>query len=307
MQSVIWLIIGFVLLSSCSMAFVYNEDIVISGKLEAKTNGELAQDSAKGSGIQVYARNLESDYGFSRLSSRYINNANIGSPNQSEPNSYSMNMGAYGINHGISFSGGKIAANNLIKIDDASGVASYFNMVANGKMDESLKNIQDNRNIRGNSLGSDLATTHVEGQFSLRSAYKDTKTAQDDARQLLSELEEIDVDLKPNAESGDPDLNETKTQDKLGNDLKAIQNANVAPDKIMDPANDIGFIEGENATGGIQLGSSKRGLELMNTAAFNESKSDKIFAFRVRPKQGMLDMPLVATRVTPIKLGRFPV
>ena len=168
MQSVIWLIIGFVLLSSCSMAFVYNEDIVISGKLEAKTNGELAQDSAKGSGIQVYARNLESDYGFSRLSSRYINNANIGSPNQSEPNSYSMNMGAYGINHGISFSGGKIAANNLIKIDDASGVASYFNMVANGKMDESLKNIQDNRNIRGNSLGSDLATTHVEGQFSPR-------------------------------------------------------------------------------------------------------------------------------------------
>jgi hypothetical protein len=307
MQSVIWLIIGFVLLSSCSIAFVYNEEIVISGRLDAKTNDELAQDSAKGSGIQIYMRNLQSDYGFSRLSSKYINDANDSSPNQNEPNSYSMNMGAYGINHGISFSGGKIAANNLIKIDDASGVASYFNMVANGKMDESLKNIHDNRNTRGNNLGSDLATTHVEGQFSLRSAYKDTKTAQDDARQLLSELEEIDVDLKPNAESGDPDLNETKTQEKLRNDLEAIKNANVAPDKIIDPANDIGLVEGENATGGIELGSPERGLELMNTAAFNELKSDKIFVFRVRPKQGAQELPLEATRITPIKLGRFAV
>jgi hypothetical protein len=310
MRSVILLIIGFVLLSSCSIAFVFNEKIELSGKLDAKTNDELAQDSAKGSGDQAYTRTLESDYGYSRLFSRYINEVNGSLANQNEPNSYSMNMDAYGVNHGISFSGGKIASSNLIKIDDTSGVASYFNMVADGKMDESLKNILDNRNIRGNNLGNDLASTHVEGQFSLSSTYTDTKTAQDDKRQLLSELEEIDVDLKLNAESGDQDLNATKMQDKIGSDLAAgIENPDISPDQVIDKDTDsdlaIGF--GSNVTDAIGPGDWRRGLELMNTAAFNELKSDKIFAYNVRPKNGTSIGPIKATRVTPLKLGRFPV
>ena len=301
MRSVIWLMVGFVLLSSCSIAFVYNEKIKLySGDLDAKTSDELAQDSAKGSGDQVYSRTLESDYGNSRLFSRYINNAGT-----SSGNSYSMNMDAYGVSHGISFSGGKIASSNLIKIDDISGVASYFNMIANGTMDESLKSIQDNRNVRGNNLGSDLATTHVNnGNFSLSSTYTDTKTAQDDARRMLSELEDVDVDLKPNAESGDQDFNATNMQAKLGDDLKEkISNPDISPDKVVDLNDDLGFILPTNTTGGTKLGDPKRGIELMNTAAFNESKSDTIFAFRVRPTQG----PLQATRVAPVKLGRFPV
>lgn len=303
MRSIIWLIIGFVLLSSCSMAFVYNEKITVSGKLDAKTSDELAQDSAKGSGgDQVYTRNLESDYGFSKLFSRYINDDNASSAN--EPNSYSMSLDAYGVNHGISFSGGKIESSNLIKIDDTSGVASYFNMIANGKMDESLKNIQENREVRrNNNFDGDLATSHVEGKFSLSSAYTDTKTGQDDARQLLSELDAIDVELKP-AESEDPELNATKMQEKLEDDLnKAISNPDISPDKVTDLTDDIAFGVGTNVTGGIEPGSSKRGLELMNTAAFNESKSDEIFAFRIRPSHGNLQ----ATRIAPLKLGRFPV
>ncbi len=301
MRSAIWLIIGFVLLSSCSNAFVYNEKIELSGKLDAKTNDELAQDSAKGSGDQTYSRTLESDYGSTRLFSRYINNAN--STNQDEPNSYSMNIDAYGVSHGMSFSGGNIVSSNLVTVDDTSGMASYFNMIANGKMDEALKNIQDNRCVRGNNLGSNLASTHVEGQFSLSSSYKDTKTAEDDARRLLSELEEIDVDLKPSAESWDKD-NATRMQEKVASDLTANKVAEVSPDKVVNSANELEFLESDKATGGASLGSLKRGLELMNTAAFNESKSDKIFAFRVRLNE---TVPLQATRVTPVKLGRFPV
>jgi hypothetical protein len=176
-------------------------------------------------------------------------------------------------------------------------------MIANGKMDEALKNIQDNRCVRGNNLGSNLASTHVEGQFSLSSSYKDTKTAEDDARRLLSELEEIDVDLKPSAESWDKD-NATRMQEKVASGLTANEIAEVSPDKVVNSANELEFLESDKATGGASLGSWKRGLELMNTAAFNESKSDKIFAFRVRLNQ---TVPLQATRVTPVKLGRFPV
>jgi hypothetical protein len=286
------------------MAFVFNEKIAVSGKLDAKTSDELAQDSAKGSGEgQVYTRNLESDYGYSRLFSRYINNDNASPANQD--NSYSMSLDAYGVKHGISFSGGKIVSSNLIKFDEISGAASYFNMVAKGKMDESLKNIQNNRDVRGNNYGSDLATSHVEGQFSLSSTYTDAKTAQDDARQLLSELDAIDVELQPNAESGDPDFNATKTQDKLADDLNQSNDLeNISPDQATNLNNDFGFGVGTNATGGIELGSQARGLELMNTSAFNESKSDEIFAFRIRPPNGG---KLQATRTAPIKLGRFPV
>jgi hypothetical protein len=286
MRSITWLIIGLIVFSFCSSAYVYQSSYALSGKLDAKTNDEFAQDSAKGSGDQVYTRTLESDYGFSKLFSRYLlENAS------DESNSYSMTLNAYGVSHGISFLGEDIKSSNLVKFDDNSGLASYYNMVANGEMDESLKLPRDN------SVNSGLATSKIEGEFSIKSSFTEAKTPEYDTLRLVSELDAIDVDsiLEGIPSSEDPDLNVTKMQNDLSSDLQASINKDVSPDSIQN-SDDWEFGIGTVT----EVTPPFRGLELRYTSAYNQSKADEVFAYRIKPE-------VQKTRDTPIRLGRYSV
>jgi len=287
MRFINWLIIGFVVLSSCSTAYVYQSTYAVSGNLDSKTNEEFAQDSAKGSGDQVCTRTLESDYGFSKLFSRYVlKNASDGN------NGYSMSLNANGVSHSVSFLGDNISSSNLVKFDDNSGVASYFNIIANGTMDESLKLNRDE------ALNSDLVASQVEGDFSFKSSFTEIKTPEYDTLRLVSELESIDVDsiLEGIPESGDSDLNVTKMQGDLSKDLVKSNKDDVLPD-------DFGGLEdfepliGQNV---ITTESLPRGLDVTNTSAYYQLKGDNVFVHSVLPTLKM-------TRGNPVKLGRYPV
>lgn len=286
MRSICLLIIGFMVLSFCSTAYVYQSTYAVSGKLDSKTNDEFAHDSVKGSGDQVCSRTLESDYGFSKLFSRYIlENATDGN------NAYSMSLDAIGVSHGVSFSGVDIISSNMVKFDDNSGVASYFNMKANGTMDESLKL------RRSDELNSDLVASKVEGMFSFKSSFTEVKTPEYDTLRLSSELASIDLDsiLTGIPESGDPDLNVTKMQEAMSNDLVDSSKKDVLP-------NDFGGLEDFEpiiSTTNETVPQSNR-LDVTNTSAYYQFKGDNVFVHSVLPNFQM-------TREEPVKLGRYPV
>lgn len=286
MQSINWLIIGFLVLSSCSTAYVYQSTYAVSGRLDSKTNDEFAQDYAKGVGDQVCSRTLESDYGFSKLFSRYIlKNAS------SEDNGYSMSLNANGMSHGVSFLGDDISSSNLVKFDDNTGVASYFNVKANGTMDESLKLNRDG------PINNDLVASQVEGMFSFKSSFTEVKTPEYDTLRLASELDSIDIEsiLEGIPESGDSDFNVTKMQDDLSKDLVKSNQKDVLP-------NDFGGLEDfEPLIGTTNTTESlPQRLDVTNTSAYYQLKRDNVFAHSVLPN-------LQLTRDNPVKLGRYPV
>ncbi|HNX92868.1 MAG TPA: hypothetical protein PKI17_05020 [Syntrophomonas sp.] len=280
------LIIGFMVLSFCSTAYVYQSTYAVSGKLDSKTNDEFAHDSVKGNGDQVCSRTLESDYGFSKLFSRYVLKNTT-----DENNTYSMSLDANGVSHGVSFSGADILSSNMVKFDDNSGVASYFNMKANGTMDESLKLSRDD------ALNNDLVASKVEGMFTFKSSFTEVKTPEYDTLRLSAELASIDLDsiLTGIPESGDPDLNVTKMQAAMSNDLENASKNDVLPNDFNELEN---FDEPLIGTT-IKIEPISNRLDVTNTSAYYQLKRDNVFVHSVQPVFNM-------TREEPLKLGRYP-
>ncbi len=289
MRSINLLIIGFMLLSSWSTAYVYQSTYVVSGRLDSKTNDEFAHDSVNGSGDQVCTRILESDYGFSKLFSRYIlKNSTRGG------NGYSMSLNAYGMSHSTIFLGDNISSSNMAKFDDNTGVATYFNVKANGTMSESLKISTDG------PLNNDLVASKVEGMFNFKSSFTEVKTPEYDTLRLASQLASIDLDsiLTGIPESGDSDLNATKMQAKLKNDLEETNKKDISPSGIT--ADDFDTIVG-TANNTTESQSPKfDGLNVDDTSAYYQLKRDNVFVHSVQPH-------LNWTRDAPVKLGRYPV
>ncbi len=289
MRFINWLIIGFMLLSSWSTAYVYQSTYVVSGILDSKTNDEFAQDSVNGSGDQVCTRTLESDYGFSKLFSRYILRNS-----DSRSNGYSMSLNANGMTHSTIFSGDNISSSNLAKFDDNTGVATYFNVIANGTMTESLKLRTDG------PLNNNLVASKVAGMFDFKSSFTEVKTPEYDTLRLSSELAKIDLNsiLKGIPESGDSDLNVTKMQSKLKNDLETTTRTDISPSGIS--ADDFEGIRGTANNTTESQPPKFDGLNVENTSAYYQLKKDNVFVHSVLP-----DFKL--TREDPVKLGRYPV